>query len=348
MFDPMSPELGSINAEGTPTEIGRTLGAAGRVAVEQVLLPSDYWKAVTGAQHQTTVERISHHIQRLFPSIWEELEGLAEGLDLPLQQVVAWNCRGDLMTNVPDGCTTIQLPAPVQGTSHVIAHNEDGIPEFRGHAFLLEAAPSEGPSFMSFCYPGSIPGHTFGVNAAGLVQTINNLRLREVSPDLSRMVVGRAVLGCDSLQSALDLLSEHNASGGFHMTLAQAGDPRVMSIEFGADTCSIHPVTAPSAHANHALHMTGALQTQLVTASSRDRQARATQLLAEGVNDPLLILRDNSGAGLPLHRTDPDDPDNENTLATGVFHLSASAVEWSIYDQTSDRPVFTGRKDIRG
>ncbi len=336
MSDTTVSELGRISARGTPRQIGRTLGEAGREAVCEVLLGADYWQAVTDPAHAGAVKVMAENVKALFPSVWEELQGLAEGLELPLEQVFAWNCRGDLMSNVPDGCTTVQIPGDVP----VIGHNEDGLPDFRGHAMLAKVAPDDGPAFLSFCYPGSIPGHTFATNAAGLVQAVNNLRLRSVDASLPRMGVGRALLTCTTLDDALQLLARNNACGGFHMTLAQAGDPRLMSIEFGGGDCSTKEIDTPSVHANHALHMGNGAKDQLVTASSRDRQARGSDMLAEGVKTPLQILRDTGGSGLPVHRCHAEDPDNENTLASAVFHVGSSTVDWSVYDQTSDTPVF--------
>ena len=339
MSEAEASELGFVTARGTPRRIGRTLGEAGREAVRKVLVHESYWHAVTDPAHAGAVRVMADNLRALFPAIWEEMQGLAEGLGLPPEQVVAWNCRGDLMSNVPDGCTTVQIP----GATGMIGHNEDGLPGFRGHAFIAEIAPDDGPALMASCYPGSIPGHTFGANAAGMAQAVNNLRLRGVAPRLPRMGLSRAVLACETLDDALALLAAHNASGGFHMTLAQAGDARMMSVEFGGGVCSARQIEAPAVHANHALHMGDRAAGQIVTASSRDRQARATQLIAGGVTDPLRILRDTGGAGLPIHRSAPDDPDHENTLATALLRMDNSSVEWRLHDQTSERPVIEGR-----
>ena len=43
------------------------------------------------------------------------------------------------------------------------------------------------------------------------------------------------------------------------------------------------------------------------------------------------ILQDIEANALPVFRTDPNDPDQENTLATAVFTLSNKGVEGVVY-----------------
>ncbi len=101
-------------------------------------------------------------VQRHYPHIWQELEGLAQGLEATVDQVFAWNCRGDLVRSTSDGCTTV---AGVNAAGErIIAHNEDGFPQLRDECLLATITPSRGLSFTSFAYPGSICGHTFAVN----------------------------------------------------------------------------------------------------------------------------------------------------------------------------------------
>ncbi|MBK1635389.1 C45 family autoproteolytic acyltransferase/hydolase [Rhodovulum adriaticum] len=326
-------DLGWQQAAGTPFDIGASLGAHGRDAVHRHLIASPIWHRVNAPDHADRLARLTRNTQQRFPAIWAEIEGLAAGLDLPVGQVMAWNCRGDLLASAPDGCTTVQLPGP----HPVIAHNEDGLPFFRGHCFVAEVQPDSGPGFLSFCYPGSLPGHTFALTTAGLVQAVNNLRLLGIEPQVPRMVLGRATLAAGTRDKALPLLQAAPPSGGFHFTLGQRGDHGLIGIEFGTGHPATHQIAAPALHANHALRMDGP---QIVTASSRDRQARGDALLADGVDDALAILRDTGGPGLPIRRDDPEDPDCENTLATALFRIGKNNVEWTIYDRVSEHAAY--------
>lgn len=269
------------------------------------------------------------------PRVMAEIEGLAEGLELPLAQVMAWNCRGDLLATAPDGCTTVMLP----GAEPVIAHNEDGLPFFRGACLLLDAAPEGEPGFLAFCYPGSIPGHTFAVTRAGVVQAVNNIRLTGVVPRVPRMVLGRAVLASTGRAAALALLRDAPQSGGFHFALGQQGEAELVGVEFGGGAASVRAIETAAVHANHALHLQGGQAPQIVTRSSRDRQARGEALLDAGVRDPLAILRDTGGPGLPIRRDAADDPDEENTLATAVAELREDGVRLRVYDRASGPPA---------
>mgnify|MGYP002724304167 CR=1 FL=1 len=290
---------GWLYASGSPYTIGRALGEAGRAAVHEKLLPSDIWSTITAAKHQEAVARMAATTQSVFPQVWAELEGLAAGLALPLMDVFAWNCRGDLLAGeAPDGCTTLQVP----GVRPIVAHNEDGLPFFYGHCFMVEAAPENQPDFLAFCYPGSLPGHTAACTSAGLVQTVNNIRLTGLVPQVPRMVLGRAVLAQRSVDEALDVLCSYARSGGFHFTLAQAGSDDILSVEFGGGEVSSQRVTAPSVHSNHALHHSLGLVQQKITESSRDRQYRGVELLANGIQEPLAFLHDTGGEGLPILR----------------------------------------------
>ena len=275
---------------------------------------------------------------QLFPEIYAELKGLADGLELPFAQVFAWNCRGDLLREVFDGCTSVMLPARTPFDPIIIAHNEDGLPFFDKNCFIAQINGEKG--FFSFCYPGSIPGHTFALTNSGIAMAANNLRLTHIKPEIPRMVLGRALLSCETLNEARKLLKTAPMSGGFHYSLAQLGDKRLVSLEFGGGAYSETIVETPSLHANHAILGGEAHQQQVITKSSSDRQSRGDFLISASIDSPIDILRDKSADKLPIWRREPDDPDHENTLASVVFEVTNSEINWTIYSGASKYTLY--------
>jgi len=323
--------LTAIEISGEPYDVGVRLGRFGAGVVNEYLTATQAWAGIVAHCNDPRVVQMRELVQERFPRYWLEIKGLADGLDLPLEKVFAWNCRGDIRALAPDGCTTVQVP----GTRRIIAHNEDGDPGFRGYCALARISSSGGTPFTAFVYPGSLPGHTFAETDAGLVQTVNNIRALETENGFPRMVLTRAVLDCQNLDEAVALLQTSNRAGAFHVTLAAAGDPRLLSVEFAAEACSVQDIKTPSAHANHLIHEETARIRQTVTGSSASRQRRGNTLVRNWgeTDNPLDILRDKAGPGLPIQRDDPDDPDHENTLATVVFFIEGEKIDWTVYDK---------------
>lgn len=335
--------LAFIEAAGSPYDIGLKLGRFGAEAAQRHLIATHGWAAVMARRNDPLIARLREITEARLPAIWLELQGLAFGLGLPFDDVFLWNCRGEIRALTPDGCTTVQIP----GATPVIAHNEDGDPGFRGSCAIAQIRPADGRAFISFVYPASIAGHTFAVTETGLVHTVNNIRPHDVGPGLPRMLLGRAVLDCATLDDALRLIETAPRAGAFHFTLAQRGDRRLASVEFTHKRCSAATIERAACHANHLVHEAMAGEGQLITGSSRARQRRGDGIVGANEMEPLAVLWDTGDAALPIHRAQSDDPDHENTLATAVFHVGAEAVDWRVYDWAHADPRFTFR-DLAG
>ncbi|RZI40866.1 hypothetical protein EGT07_21450 [Herbaspirillum sp. HC18] len=87
--------------------------------------------------------------------------------------------------------------------------------------------------------------------------TVNNLRALQVAPGLPRMMVARAMLDMPDVASALAYLQQAPRSGGFHITLAQAGNRTLTGVEFHAGVCSAMEIERPALHANHMIQRPG-------------------------------------------------------------------------------------------
>jgi Acyl-coenzyme A:6-aminopenicillanic acid acyl-transferase len=328
-------ELSVFRVTGQSDDIGYRLGELARPVMAAYMQQSTAWQRVSQWRGHPYVTALRDAAEAHFPALVAELEGMAAGVGWPIEDVFLWNCRGELIHNAPDGCTTL---AAASGNTRFIAHNEDGDPYLRERCFLVDVQPAGKPGFLSFYYPGSLPGHTFAASRAGLVQAINNLRIRQPAVGVPRMFLARAVLDAASLDEAVQLLRDTPRASGFHHTLGCAGDPRLLSMEATAQRCSIVADITLSGHANHMVHAGCEAEAQIVTDSSRDRQARVEKLLPTlrrpPTDDALLrVLQDQAPAGLPIYRDDPNDPDDENTLATALFRIESDGVAMQVYRQ---------------
>ena len=331
-----------LQVEGSPYELGLALGRFGKDAVHTLLLPSSAWASVMAWRGSAAVAAMQQLTQERFPAVWSEIEGLAAGLELPLDEVFLWNCRGDLWAMAPDGCTTVLLPGDAEQAAQ-LAHNEDGLPFFQGHCAMVKANVRGQCELVSFAYPGSIPGHTFAVNARGLGITVNNVRTRLVATGVPRMVLGRAALNLESALAVKDLLQDSPRAGGFHFSVAQAGRPSLTSIEFTTHRVSVVEVSKPAMHANHLVHPAMRHHPQVVTNSSGFRQERGEALLAAAAQAgeqaaALAILSDKHNAVFPILRLAADDSDDENTMATADMQVGKDAIRWTVLSGVDCQP----------
>lgn len=336
-------ELKCCTVAGEPDEIGRALGALAKPAFDAYMAQSEAWRRVSRWRGHPFVTSLRSAAAERFPRYVAELDGMAQALGWPALDLFLWNCRGELAHRIPDGCTTLAVASPRAAAGNVIAHNEDGDPYLKDKCMLVDVQPTGKPGFVSFYYPGSLPGHTFAVNRAGIAQAINNLRIVKTAPGVPRMILARAVLDSSTLDDAIALLRDTPRAGGFHHTIGAAGDARVLSVEASPVRCSIMRVdrlqdesARVSGHANHLIHPGHDAEPQIVTDSSRDRQARLAALLPSlgGASDNEALLRalgDRAGAGLPIYRDDPRDPDDENTLATALMRIQRQGVAFEVY-----------------
>lgn len=322
--------LASIEVGGTHYEVGLQLGRFAADLVHSYTLPSDVWRKVMEFRDDSRVEVMRRMVKERFPTYWEEMRGMADGVGVPFDDMVLWHFRGDVWEMPPEGCTTVQIP----GNEPVVAHNEDGSPAQLSRCAMAHVRPTGSKAFTSFIYPGTVPGHAFAVSDAGLVATINHIGALVSGVGLPRTLLGRALLDCDALDDAVELLKTSPRSGAYHVTLGQAGDSRLFGVEFTHLNCSVRRIDHPQCHSNHLIHKDTSNEQQEVTASSRARLQRASELVEEkGERNPLAVLWDKSNPTLPVLTSE--------TLATAVFHIGAKSVEWSVYDRAGEPPCFS-------
>lgn len=336
----------AIIACGTGREIGRALGEEARRAVRERVFESQAYADLRRWRGSERLAAITAASRGACPAYLEEIAGIAEGVGAPLDDIFLWNCRGDLPPPgvEPEGCTSVMTP-PDRGCPGIVAHNEDGGANLAGSGFMARIEPEAGPGFDTFCYPGMLPGHSFAMNDAGLVQTVNNISPYDLTTGMARHVVCRAILACRSLEEALVWLRRGDRASGFHHNLGSAAEGQLISVEAPASGCAARPVTAPRAHANHLIFSEFAELPQTVSPSTAARQARAEALLP-AADDPLAILFDRADEALPVLCRGEAASNRSYTFATALFRLTPTGVSLEVFHGPSRAPVFTAATEL--
>ncbi len=315
-------------------QAGFIIGQRSREIMHTHVLVSETWQALKTWIGSRRLKNMESAARAAFPQYLEELTGIADGCGLPFSHIFLWNCRGDLLPFVREGCTTVYAPSP-EGI--LLGHNEDGDPRLRRHCFISKKRSRNGsPGFTSFTYPASINGHAFAINTAGLTQLINNIRSLEYGDGVPRQLLSRAVLDCHSLDEALAVIKNTPRAGSFHHLLAQMGRKNAFGIEYTPTRVSILRLDVPYGHTNHFIHPQLKDVKQRTTPSSAARWISIVALCrklpaAPGVDDIGRMLFSTDNPDLPIYRTDPDDPDGENTFATALFLIKTDTVHMKLY-----------------
>ncbi|RUW64876.1 C45 family peptidase [Mesorhizobium sp. M4B.F.Ca.ET.049.02.1.2] len=343
--------ISRVRAKGDAFSIGFTLGRATAPGFRQRVLGTEEFQALyarwRGSEYLRALESAA---RAAYPHIVREIEGIAEGAGQDFETVFLWNCRGDL--RLPEhvssvtkavaaaGCTTLLIPA-VGDAPAIIAHNEDGAAGFLGGCMWVEVEPDEGLAWSSFMYPGMLPGHTFGLNEAGVVQTVNHISAQDFQPGVPRQVICRAILNAESLDEAVDILKRKDRASGFHHNLGEAKTRRLASVEAPASGCAVREVASPRAHANHLLFEEFDGLEQTITLSSRNRQDAADRMIAKGalVMGAEAVLFDKT---TPIFCDNNRQDDTVQTLATSVFALFPDRIEWRVHATPAELDALSG------
>lgn len=252
-----------VEAAGTYREIGAKLAAAMKKRILDHLHYSMQYKnsvEYLEGDGRKTVEKMLKQARKAFPQFIEEIEGMAFALDIPFERLFAFQCRSEIsVLRDPPGCSTIAL---CRDGKAILAHNEDGSDLNIGRMFLARVTPPSGVTFLTFVYPGLMPGNGPGFNSAGVVQTTNYIQPLKTTDGIPRYFIGRAIFEAASLDEALDLVTMTPRAFSYHHNLMSLPEGRILSVEavaYPEHKHSIKEIEGCYVHTNHFIHpgMTG-------------------------------------------------------------------------------------------
>jgi isopenicillin-N N-acyltransferase-like protein len=251
-----------ISAKGKPFECGRQYGSQARELIRRnVQVYFDMWRTLWQAERPDILKQC----QQLVPVIgeyaadlMEELQGIAEGADLSLEEVVALNARYEINASrglvcPPDGCTSVATLPQVNQDGHTfLGQNWDWLPRFKGLNVVLEVAPEGQPGIVTQPEAGVLAHR--GMNSAGLGVCFNGLTSHQDSFTAQAppfLVMARAILSAENLSQALKAIMRAGATLSGNFLIAQ-GDGEAIDIEVSpADIGAVYPDGGILTHSNH-------------------------------------------------------------------------------------------------
>lgn len=209
-------------------------------------------------------------IELAFPHLLEELQGIAEGSGVDFASLMALNCRTEILPPdylvrvtkqpaeaLPDAghiseCTSLAFArdeSPVW-----LAQNWDWVGSQRQALVIVEAHPSDGPSYLTVTEAGMLA--KIGFNESGVGVTLNILRSSHdgENPGMPVHMLLRGLLDSEDAAQACDVARELTFAGSSNVMVADPSG-EIGSIELSPGGVRVLPANAGQlCHTNHFLH----------------------------------------------------------------------------------------------
>jgi isopenicillin-N N-acyltransferase like protein len=278
------------------------------------------------------------------PRIAATLDGLAEGADVPVEDVYALNARTELLYGtLPTECTAVGVLDSHTADGHtVLAQNWDWHPAQRPYTLLLATRDERGHTVATLAEAGMLA--KAGLNSAGLGVCVNLLGCdRDGSPGgVPYHVLVRAALEADSLGAAIGAVCGSPRGASINLLLGQCGPPpgggELIDLELVPGDVGVrHPVDGVLAHANHIESTVDVRDRRKDDAGSTwFRSARAERLLRRAGpdvtgKDLVALLADHGGYPYAICRhVNPRDAEADRSESIFSILLDLDARRLSI------------------
>lgn len=284
-----------VSVSGDPYEMGYQHG---RAAGDQMRGFAAHLVRSSGQSRQTVLNAAACFrpaFERFCPRLMPELEGLAAGADLPFEEALLLQVRGEVVPLLGDtGCTTFAVEARHTTTGGIlIGQTSDMEAELEEFFLVLRLTPDDGPQILMWTFAGQLGYH--GLNSLGVSHFANSvwggpepsarpeLDLQAPPYGLPHYPIKRRLYECrtraevEALWNTLPVVSCGNY-------MVATGDPGIVDLEVTpAGFAALEPEGGYLAHANHFL--SSAFRTSDTDAASLPdsprRQERMTELIRE-------------------------------------------------------------------
>jgi len=253
-----------------------------RIFVDSLLDVIQKRSAGTGINPEdvlTATHKFLPYMEKYAPYLVEEMNGIADGADLPREKIYLCNLRGELTYQRPRECTTFALlPEITVDNSILIGQNVDTPGRQESQGIMLHLSPKTGPSILTWTRAGTL-AHV-GINSHGFARVGNGLvstQWRDYG--VPSYLMWRRILEQKSVEDAVQLVTETKRAKSGNLLLADGES--IVDIETTAlEHRLLKPQNGFIVHSNNYLHPDLEKYDRLSTlADSAKRAERIAELI---------------------------------------------------------------------
>jgi len=249
-----------FEVSGQPFERGRQYGTQ---AIDLIRFNLEgYWrlfKHETGLDRLAILDRARQYLTPLkeyAPHLVEEMRGIAEGAGVSPEEILALNCRTEILSMgaIPrlQECTALFVAPEATADGHtLIAQNWDWSEVLRGGAVLLRIEQPGSPTVLTLTEAGMVG--KIGLNSAGIGVCTNFLRHNHRRAGVPFHAILREALNAPRLGLAVAAIYRNVRADSGNYFLAHAGGEAIDLEATPSDVGFLHPQDGTLVHTNHFL-----------------------------------------------------------------------------------------------
>lgn len=199
------------------------------------------------------------YVAEFSPGLMDEIEGIAEGADVTVEEVLIVGGYTDFVDVVCRsaagngfGCTAFFAgPAATSDGSSFVGQTWDMFSEAEEGVIALRLAVEGNPEVLALSYAGCVG--MMGMNAEGLALAGNNLRPTDARPGVPWTFICREILRRADVESAFKAMARARLCSGHNFLFADRTGAAVSVETTGERLARIEPAGPIFVHANHYL-----------------------------------------------------------------------------------------------
>ena len=251
-------EIPVITMKGSSLECGRQYGeAAGDLIRGSLKVYLKWFHALHGIDQEETfnlARKFEPVIEEFDPDTLEEMKGIAEGADIPLEAVIAVNARSELVfglkARLDDGCTNLVVFGDATADGHTyMAQNWDWKPAVKWNVVVLDIQREGDPRILTMTEAGQLTKHGFNETGFGICNNfmLSDKRRFGMPVHVIRRKALRSTIMSDAIGAVLN--SQRALAANYLMGHADGAGVDLEAWPEGVDI--IHAQDGILTHANH-------------------------------------------------------------------------------------------------